>query len=310
METVKVESTTEAGSSSALRFALVETQGGRPTQEDAYAFSFDESGAADFWVLDGHRGAEAARFGSKALSKEIGQSIKKRKLPSNENIQQGFKSVDNQLRKHFKKHPEGAKSGSTVVGALVAKQKDGTYTAKLINCGDSRGLIVKGPVLEEKEDQSEGCNETPSDIVVETKDHKPGDYGEKCRILAAGGKLKGSKSGGCCRIDGRLAVSRGLGDFEFKAHKNLPAAEQKVSCIPDVYEVAGLVPGTLLILACDGIWGVMSSQEVATKIREELNGDCQKDLKAVAASVVNESLERGSQDNLTLLLVHLGNDEK
>jgi len=280
----------ECASSSALRCAVVETQGKRPTQEDAFAFSCSEQGG-DFWVLDGHRGSEAAHFGATALREELGESIKKGKLPSASKIEQTFRSVDNRLRKHFKQHPDKPKAGTTVVGAMVAQQQDGSYEAKLINCGDSRGMVIQ--------------NVSPEDgflSIIETIDHKPGDPIEKARILAAGGKVKGGGNG---RVDGKLAVSRGLGDFDFKADKSRKAAEQKVSCQPDVYEASNILPGSMIVLACDGVWGVLSSREVAATVREELKMNPQVDLRDVAAAIVNMSLELGSGDNLTVMLVHL-----
>jgi len=280
----------ESFSSSALRGAMVESQGKRPTQEDAFAFSCSQQWG-DFWVLDGHRGSEAAQFGATALREEIGATIKKGKLPSTSKIEQSFRSVDNQLRKHFKQHPDKPKAGTTVIGALVAQQQDGSYQAKLINCGDSRGIIIQNPLSEDG-----------SLSIIETIDHKPGDPIEKARILAAGGKVKG---GGNTRIDGKLAVSRGLGDFDFKADKSRKAAEQKVSCQPDVYEASNLMPGSVLVLACDGVWNVLSSEEVAATVQEELQADPQADLNEVAATIVDLSLELGSTDNVTVLLVHL-----
>jgi len=287
LEAFPVES--EYTQNSAFRCAIVETQGKRPSQEDAFAYSATESWG-DFWVLDGHRGHEAAQFGAMALREDIGDTIKKGKLPSAGKIEQTFRSIDNKLRKHLKEHPDKPKAGTTVIGALIAQQKDGRYDAKLVNCGDSRGVIIQNPLAEDG-----------SLSIIETIDHKPGEPIEKARILAAGGKVKG---GGCARIDGKLAVSRGLGDFDFKADKSRKAAEQKVSCQPDVYEAVGLLPGSVLVLACDGVWGALSSKEVAAVVQEELSKP-QVDLVDVAASIVGLSVELGSKDNLTVLLVHL-----
>lgn len=252
---------------------------------------------ADFWVLDGHRGCEAAHFGAAALRQEIGQSIKGDRLPSNGCIQQAFRTVDNKLRKHFKEKPQESKSGSTVIGALVARQGDGSYTAKLINCGDSRGIIIKDPSKDE--------TGRPS-TVLETVDHKPSSPIERARVAAAGGTVCGGK---CPRIDGRLAVSRGLGDFDFKQDRGLQASQQKVSCLPDIYEASGLMGGTLLLLACDGVWSVMSSEDVAAEVREHLKVNPQSDLANVAAAIAHMSIERGSHDNVTILLVHLAGSQ-
>ncbi len=63
------------------------------------------------------------------------------------------------------------------------------------------------------------CNN--GEVVMSTRDHKPFNNEERDRIEAAGGHVF------MRRVDGDLAVSRALGDFQYKdAH--LPAAKCKV----------------------------------------------------------------------------------
>mmetsp|Transcript_79469 Transcript_79469/g.221144 ORF Transcript_79469/g.221144 Transcript_79469/m.221144 type:complete len:351 (-) Transcript_79469:7-1059(-) len=285
--------------SATIRCAVAETQGKRSSHEDAHSVRCTEH-FADVWVLDGHRGGGAARFGASALAQELGQTRKGGKLPSDARVQQGFRTVDNQLRKYFKQNPAERKAGSTVIGSVVAKQNDGHFIAKLINCGDSRGIIIREPTPLDEEDE-------PNTILVETVDHKPNHPKEKARIKAAGGYVSAGK---CPRIDGRLSVSRGLGDFEFKADRGHQAQEQKVSNVPDVYEVSGLRPGALLLLACDGLWSVLTSQVAAAVVRERLQNDPGADLGDIAFALCHLSLRLGSKDNVTVLLVQLGHDSQ
>lgn len=63
------------------------------------------------------------------------------------------------------------------------------------------------------------------------------------------------------RVNGMLALSRALGDFEYKSNKSIPAKDQAVSAYPDV-KVEQITRETeFILLACDGIWDVMTSQE-------------------------------------------------
>ena len=55
-----------------------------------------------------------------------------------------------------------------------------------------------------------------------SEDHKPNNPLEQNRIELAGGKVQWK------RVDGDLAVSRGLGDFQFKTRVDLGPTEQKV----------------------------------------------------------------------------------
>ncbi len=63
-------------------------------------------------------------------------------------------------------------------------------------------------------------------------------------------------------MNGSLNLSRALGDMDFKQSKDLPAAEQMITAMPDVRTLQ-LHPGDeFLILACDGIWEMLTNQEV------------------------------------------------
>jgi len=281
-------------SSSALECAVASTQGRRKEHQDAHAVTCTDQ-CADLWVLDGHRGDEASAFGADELPKEIGQTLKSGTLPSNGRIQQSFRAVDNRLRKHLKERTRSVIAGTTVVGALVLRQGDGTYSAKVINCGDSRGLVLR--------DADDGKCAT----ILQTIDHKPDSPTERARVQAAGGSVS---KGRCPRVDGKLAVSRSLGDFDFKADKGRQAAQQKVSNEPDIYELHGLNPGSLLLLACDGVWDVMSSGAVADMVGEALSTSPAASLSDIASSIVRESYDRGSCDNLTVLIARLGEEAK
>lgn len=324
--------------SSAFKCAVAETQGRRDSHEDAHSALCYEQAAA-FWVLDGHRGCDAARFGAQALPQEFARNVNSAQqkdgkitygLPEDERIERGFEAVDSRLRgllgqQQQKSNQSYCRSaGSTVVGIIAARQADGSYSAKLANCGDSRGVVVRGPnerrasaapvrvrlpkQLErlrksqaQKECWAEGASWLPDwPAVVETIDHKPGHLVERSRIEAAGGTICGGR---CARLDGNLAVSRGLGDFDFKGDRGRPAGEQKVSCVPDIYEVHNLQPGALLLLACDGLWDVMSSEEAACFVRGRLKREPDLDIGEIAAALVRTCLKMNSSDNVTVLLV-------
>lgn len=70
--------------------------------------------------------------------------------------------------------------------------------------------------------------------------------GEKARIQAAGGFVDFG------RVNGNLALSRAIGDFEFKKSADLPPEAQVVTAFPDVnvHEISD--DDEFLVLACDG----------------------------------------------------------
>lgn len=81
------------------------------------------------------------------------------------------------------------KSGSTAVCTLISPTH--FYIA---NCGDSRAVLCRN-----------------GEPAVSTMDHKPTVAAEKKRIQEAGGSVM------IHRVNGSLAVSRALGDFEYKS---------------------------------------------------------------------------------------------
>lgn len=64
-----------------------------------------------------------------------------------------------------------------------------------------------------------------------TEDHKPYNEQERRRIENAGGSVM------IQRVNGNLAVSRALGDFEYKSESHLNPSQQMISPEPDVYVI-------------------------------------------------------------------------
>lgn len=69
---------------------------------------------------------------------------------------------------------------------------------------------------------------------------------ERARIIAAGGYVDFG------RVNGNLALSRALGDFEFKKKADLSPEEQIVTANPDVTEHSFTHDDEFVVLACDG----------------------------------------------------------
>ncbi len=70
--------------------------------------------------------------------------------------------------------------------------------------------------------------------------------GEKARISAAGGFVDFG------RVNGNLALSRAIGDFEFKKSADLSPEQQIVTAYPDVIAHEISPDDEFLVIACDG----------------------------------------------------------
>ncbi|CAK9133789.1 unnamed protein product [Ilex paraguariensis] len=132
-----------------------------------------------------------------------------------------------------------------------------------------------------------------------SEDHKPHLEAEKERILKAGGYVQ------CGRVNGSLNLARAIGDMELKQNKSLPAEKQIVTANPDINTVELCDDDDFLILACDGIWDCMSSQQLVDFVQEQLNTESK--LSVVCERVFDKCLapSAGGEgcDNMTMILV-------
>lgn len=74
---------------------------------------------------------------------------------------------------------------------------------------------------------------------------------ETKRIVDAGGFVEYG------RVNGNLALSRAIGDFDFKKNEALPAEQQIVTANPDIIERQLEVEDEFIVLACDGIYNLL-----------------------------------------------------
>ncbi|WMV57695.1 hypothetical protein MTR67_051080 [Solanum verrucosum] len=132
-----------------------------------------------------------------------------------------------------------------------------------------------------------------------SRDHKPDLQPEKERIRNAGGYVR------CGRVNGTLNMSRAIGDMELKQNKSLPAEKQIVTANPDICTVELCNDDDFLVLACDGIWDCMSSQEVVDFVGKQLKHE--KRLSTVCETVMDKCLAPATGgegcDNMTMILV-------
>lgn len=193
------------------------------------------------------------------------------------------------------------KDGSTALLVLLAHGFEaspqdctvrglGGGVAKLFvaSCGDCRAVVVRG------------CS-----AVRLSEDHKPEEASELERIQLAGGMVV-ADANGVYRVGKRrgrkefwLSTSRSFGDLDLKEPSALVIAD------PDVRVVTVTPEDWLVVLACDGVFNVLSDQEVAEvcwSVIVEHGGDAIQAAQAVG----NMAAARGSLDNVTSLVMRLG----
>uniref|UniRef100_A0A8C7XXG2 protein-serine/threonine phosphatase n=1 Tax=Oryzias sinensis TaxID=183150 RepID=A0A8C7XXG2_9TELE len=161
------------------------------------------------------------------------------------------------------KEEPGADSGTTAVVALIRGKQ-----LIVANAGDSRCVVSER-----------------GKAVDMSYDHKPEDELELARIKNAGGKV--TMDG---RVNGGLNLSRAIGDHFYKRNDALPPEEQMISAMPDVKVLTLNEDHDFMVIACDGIWNVLSSQEVVDFISERLKPDEGGEVRPLS-SIVEELLD-------------------
>ncbi|KAI4487950.1 hypothetical protein M0802_011654 [Mischocyttarus mexicanus] len=278
LDTPKTDKYNEHGAGNGLRYGVSSMQGWRLEMEDAHrAITGLEGGLSDwsyFAVFDGHAGALVSEHSAEHLLECIMKTEEFKAEDVIKAIHSGFLQLDVEMRDLPEMSDGKDKSGSTAVCAFISPRN--IYIA---NCGDSRAVLC-----------SSGCP------VFSTRDHKPFLAAEKERIQNAGGSVM------IQRVNGALAVSRALGDYEYKNLKDRGPCEQLVSPEPEIFvRDRDDEHDEFLVLACDGIWDVMNNEDLCGFIRSRLL--LTDDLEAVTNQVIDTCLYKGSRDNMSIVLV-------
>ncbi|KAI9028256.1 phosphatase 2C-domain-containing protein [Phycomyces nitens] len=272
------EKESEEGESQRVIYAASAMQGWRISMEDAHITiaEDEETHASLFAVFDGHGGAKTAKYSKDHIPDLLLKSEAFKKGCFRDALGQSFLGIDESLRKdpQYVNDP----SGCTAVVALLTSQN----TLFVSNAGDSRAVIC-----------------TDGQALALSQDHKPTDPKETERIENAGGFVR------LARVNGKLALSRALGDFDYKMG-DLPPEQQIVTAVPDIVEHPLTNKDDFLILACDGIWDCMTNNEVVIFVQHYLG--LKTCLKDICERLMDNCLstKRGQafgQDNMTVILV-------
>ncbi|XVE97717.1 hypothetical protein REPUB_Repub03eG0042800 [Reevesia pubescens] len=267
---------------------------------DGMSRGFAHQTAHFFGVYDGHGGSQVANYCCERIHLALAEEIEfVKECQRNESIKDGcqelwkkaftncFVKVDAEVGGQVGQEPVAPETvGSTAVVALICSSH-----IIVANCGDSRAVLCRG--------------KEPMALSV---DHKPNREDEYERIEAAGGRVIQWNGH---RVFGVLAMSRSIGDRYLKPWI-IP--EPEVKFVPRVKE------DECLVLASDGLWDVMTNEEACDLARRRIlqwhkkNGatltsergeTIDPAAQSAAEYLSNRALQKGSKDNITVLVVDL-----
>ena len=284
LEKPKTEKIEDHGSGHNLKWGVSAMQGWRLEMEDAHTCKTDLKklpGWSFFAVFDGHAGSKVSNYCSTHLLDVVVRSVKEEDSEDGvcKKLRDGFLEIDETLRGMYAQSAQSAQSaqndhrgGTTAIVCMVSPKK-----FIWANCGDSRGLLCRDGKLE-----------------FNTTDHKPMNEGEKIRIEKAGGTVMMQ------RVNGSLAVSRALGDFDYKRVEGKKQIEQLVSPEPDICVIERSEKDQFLLLACDGVFDVMSNDEIISFVLHHL--ELEESLLKICSKLIDTCLNKVSVSTCTCLI--------
>eukprot|EP00939_MAST-03C_sp_MAST-3C-sp1_P000207 g207.t1 len=285
------------------------SRGNRPFMEDYGSSGRIESSSSSsfhewFGIFDGHNGARSAAFASGEMQRYLRDvaaaasvdAVSFDALPSL--IRGALWTIEETL---FRERQE-IKDESGTTATIVAASKEGLT---VVNVGDSTAIACCSRV------------DDPSSYTVLSVDHTPYLASERMRVERLGGNVtcpKGPEGstgddalrsiGGVCRVEGKLAVSRSIGDFHLKPF------------VSSLSNVNILAPWTghekFLIVASDGLWDGLSFAQAVHLVFDVLDGKRQvvsheSVWEAAARGLVEEAYLRSAavSDNIMVVVVPL-----
>lgn len=258
-----------------LHVATAHTRGYRDAMEDTFVqYRSDDGAIYVFGVCDGHGGTVVSEWLRDRLGPMICDTLRKGK-----NVQTAFAEAQAALEKEKGEYAV-AGCGSTACIAVVLPDRKHYYVA---NCGDSRALLI----------------DLKDALAVRriTVDHKPEGATEAKRIKGAGGFV--SNADGVGRLGGILSVSRSFGDNAMRV--------QGLTEQPDLFGPFALDDSQALLLACDGVFDVLSDEGVALVTTRYVKPGAARPRTALvrcsAEQVRNCAFAGKSRDNISVMLV-------
>ena len=288
-------------------------QGRRAKIEDFHSIRLLE-GTSFYGIFDGHNGNLASKYSASMLHAILLSHLdssdqaneKTGVLDWKRHVEDLVKISFDETHQHFLNMADlfpslgMEKSGTTATTVFMTSK-----TVIVAHLGDSRAILSI---------QKNGDLSGYPVAYQLTKDHVASDPDEKASIEARGGFV--SADTGLMRVNGKLAVSRSLGD-KFLADVLSHEPDVVVMSREEVDLLCGRQEGSsfpcILVLASDGLWDVMSNQEAIDMIFELLRkessrtGDWRETavMQMAAEALTQEAYVRGSTDNIGVCVVAL-----
>lgn len=264
-------------------------------------------------VFDGHSGSLCVDIMMDWLPRNLQKCLSAKPALTEEHLKNAVTEACVLTDDEFltKAREKEALDGTTMILCLLWPEDVGRAQGKsrcrllVANLGDSRAVICR------QQGQHLGSFRL-------SEDHKPGRPDEQQRIEGNGGVVDMQGvwrvfTPGPATFGGRsllwgLAVSRAFGDLLMKEPHRYGCTNCSgalVSAMPEITTCGlNVSEDRFLVLACDGIWDVLSDEEAISVCSEHKTADL------AAHALVRRAFELGSDDNLTAVVVAWSAEDK
>ncbi|XP_069028323.1 protein phosphatase Mn(2+)-dependent 1K [Embiotoca jacksoni] len=254
------------------RVGCTSVLGLRKQNEDRLRVSRIHDNVLYFAVFDGHGGPLAADYCYTFMEKFIRDALEEDD-DLEKVLKKAFLDADKALHTYLSYFNDASflTAGTT---ATVAVLRDGVELV-VGSVGDSRAMLCR-----------------KGRVKKMTKDHTPDCKDERQRIQSFGGFLTWN-SVGQANVNGRLAMTRSIGDFHLKTSGVIAEPDTRRLTVQHAND-------SFLALTTDGINFLLSDQEICDVISQ-----CQDPTEA-ADIIAQQALQYGSEDNATVVVVPFG----
>ena len=258
--------------------------------------SSDKNYFHSFAIYDGHFGSNTSKYLGDNVNVEINKGVDKLLNDPLSFISSVFSTLENNLQANaYKEYQENhtiEKSGSCA--HLLININDKIYLA---NCGNSRAIL------------SQKLGDKISQLSV---DHCPSKLSEENRIKSFGGKIEKDTEGVLKVYPGGLRTSRSLGDFYIKS-KKVNGNPGMISASPDIIELTEKEDMDFILMGSDSVYNKLSNKDIVYIILKtvknsiDMNVSFRDVLVFIGENIVNQVIDAGERDNISLILLIFNN---
>lgn len=248
-----------------------------PQMEDEYAAILDhEPGNHFFAVFDGHGGKDVAQYcAGRAHLVYFNTKAEHPDWNATQLWTTTYSLLDKEIQENLAIEDADCE-GSTCTTMHLHVLNNGKFQISVANVGDSKAVLIDD-----------------NDFRVLSETHRPTNESEEKRVKAEGGRITGERNK---RLNGRLAVTRALGDHLMKkTTKGLIS----VPFVQDVITIDDTVQ-SVVVMASDGLWDVVPESLITHTVRSSVES-----ATVIAEKLKGLALQHRSMDNIAIVVVKI-----